>query len=566
VGYSFGVCPWYTNCSAMGVDLRLSMRLGQQMVMTPQLQAAIKLLQMNRMELTETIQQELMENPLLEEQVDMSELDQKKAEIEAKESSNEKVEEVQPETNKDPEFDWDAYLEQSFSYTGKSTGGLGFDPNQEDGPGFEAMASKTETLSDHLLNQINLSDFSQKEREIATDIVGTLDEWGYLREPLETISSNKSYVPSEAELVLRMVQEFDPPGVGARDLKECLLLQLRVLKFRFKSHKELLKQLIESHLPNLEKKNFKVIAKDMGLELEELGELIELLQELEPRPGRPFVEIENPYISPDIYIVKMNEEYIISMNEDGLPKLKISNLYRNILQTMPEAKKILTTAHQKSKESVEAELAALVNSAIPLAEPTFDNDGNPIEAPAAAATPEAAAKKVAEDPRTYIQSKLRGALWLIRSIHQRQRTIYKVTESIVKNQRDFLEHGISNLRPMVLKDIAADIGMHESTISRVTSNKYVHTPQGIFELKFFFSSAIQRTNGDDIAAESVKDKIKTIVKNEDETNPISDQGIVEALRKQGIEIARRTVAKYREMLGILPSSQRKCLIKSKKVR
>ncbi len=177
-----------------------------------------------------------------------------------------------------------------------------------------------------------------------------------------------------------------------------------------------------------------------------------------------------------------------------------------------------------------------------------------------------APKKVAEDPRTYIQNKLRGALWLIRSIHQRQRTIYKVTESIVKNQREFLEHGISHLRPMVLKDIAADIGMNESTISRVTSNKYVHTPQGIFELKFFFSSAIQRTNGDDIAAESVKEKIKAIVKNEDETNPISDQGIVEALRRQGIEIARRTVAKYREMLGILPSSQRKSLVKSKKVR
>lgn len=547
----------------MGVDLRLSMKLGQQMVMTPQLQAAIKLLQMNRMELTETIQQELMENPLLEEQVEMSELDQKKAEIEAKESSSEKVDEVQPETQKDPEFDWDAYLEQSFSYTGKSNGS-GFDPNQEDGPGFEAMATKTETLSEHLLNQINLSDFSEKEREIATDIVGTLDEWGYLREPLETISSDKNYVPSEAELVLRMVQEFDPPGVGARDLKECLLLQLRVLKFRFKSHKELLKQLIESHLPNLEKKNFKVIAKDMGLELEELGELIELLQELEPRPGRPFVEIENPYISPDIYIVKMNEEYIISMNEDGLPKLKISNLYRNILQTMPEAKKILTTAHQKSKESVEAELTALVNSTIAAPE-AVNPEALLVEGDAAPAAPELA-KKVAEDPRTYIQSKLRGALWLIRSIHQRQRTIYKVTESIVKNQRDFLEHGISHLRPMVLKDIAADIGMHESTISRVTSNKYVHTPQGIFELKFFFSSAIQRTNGDDIAAESVKDKIKTIVKNEDETNPISDQGIVEALRKQGIEIARRTVAKYREMLGILPSSQRKSLIKSKKVR
>lgn len=528
------------------------MKLGQQMVMTPQLQAAIKLLQMNRMELTETIQQELLENPLLEEQAEMSELDQKKAEVERSEASSEKVDEVQPETNKDPDFDWDAYLEQSFSYTGKSSGGLGFDPNQEDGPGFEAMATKAESLADHLINQLHLTDFSERERMLAQEIIGALDEWGYLREPLEEIIQGTDYTMEEAELVLRMIQEFDPSGVGARDLKECLLLQLRTLKFRFKSHKELLKQLIEDHLPNLEKKNFKAIGKDMGLEMDELGEMIELLQELEPRPGRAFVEIENPYITPDIYIAKMNEEYVISMNEDGLPKLKISNLYRSILQTMPEAKKILSTAHQKSKESVEEELAVLTQK---VAGP----EGQVVEA-------EGEKPKVSEDPRAYIQNKLRGALWLIRSIHQRQRTIYKVTESIVKNQREFLEHGISHLRPMVLKDIAADIGMHESTISRVTSNKYVHTPQGIFELKYFFSSAIQRTNGDDIAAESVKEKIKVIVRNEDETNPISDQGIVEALRRQGIEIARRTVAKYREMLGILPSSQRKSLVKSKKVR
>jgi RNA polymerase sigma-54 factor len=436
---------------------------------------------------------------------------------------------------------------------------LGFDPNQEDGPGFEAMATKSETLAEHLVNQLHTSDFSDHEREIATELIGTLDEWGYLREPVEEVAKSKGFDPIETELVLRMVQEFDPPGVAARDLKECLLLQLRMLKFRFKSHKELLQHLIRHHLVNLEKKNFKVIAKDMGLEMEELGELIELLQELEPRPGRPFAEIENPYITPDIYIVKMNEEYVITMNEDGLPKLRISNLYRSILQQMPEAKKILTTAHQKSKESVEEELAAL---ALKAANDLAASGGGEPAAVAVAEEP----KKVAEDPRSYIQNKLRAALWLIRSIHQRQRTIYKVTESIVKNQREFLEHGISGLRPMVLKDIAADIGMHESTISRVTSNKYVHTPQGIFELKFFFSSAIQRTNGDDIAAESVKEKIKTIVKNEDETNPISDQGIVESLRRQGIEIARRTVAKYRELLGILPSSQRKTLVKSKKVR
>jgi RNA polymerase sigma-54 factor len=282
----------------------------------------------------------------------------------------------------------------------------------------------------------------------------------------------------------------------------------------------------------------------MGLEMEELGELIEILQEFEPRPSRPFSDVENNYITPDIYIHQMNDEFIISMNEDGLPKLRISRLYRDILKTLPEAKKLIETASTQSKESVEKELEILADKLEGSA--TGDPDK--------------------QDPRAYIQGKLRGALWLIRSIHQRQRTIFKVTESIVKNQRDFLIHGVTRLRPLVLKDVAADIGMHESTISRVTSNKYVHTPQGIFELKFFFSSAIQKTNGQDIASESVKEKIKMIVRDEDQENPTSDQGIVDELRKQGIEIARRTVAKYREMLGILPSSQRKTLVKSSRIR
>jgi len=219
-----------------------------------------------------------------------------------------------------------------------------------------------------------------------------------------------------------------------------------------------------------------------------------------------------------------------------LPKLKISNLYKNILKEVPDATKIVEAAAKaKDAKDVEKELTTLIEGI----------DANP--------------QMAKETPKEYIKNKLRAALWLIRSIHQRQRTIYRVTESIIKAQRDFLEHGVSHLKPMVLKDIAGDIGMHESTISRVTSNKYIHTPQGIFELKYFFSSAIQRSNGQDIAAESVKEKIRAIIKTEDLNNPISDQGVVDELKKQGIEIARRTVAKYREMLGILPSSQRKAL-------
>ncbi|TVQ79894.1 MAG: RNA polymerase sigma-54 factor [Bradymonadales bacterium] len=532
----------------MAADLRLSMKLGQQMVMTPQLQAAIKLLQMNRLELTETINAELLENPLLEETAELSELELKKAELEKQANSSESLQEVSPEKDKDPEFDWEAYLEQSFSYSGKSTGGLGHDPNQEEGPGFEANHTRARSLSEHLLQQVQINEFNGVEKEIAQDIIGCLDDQGYFREPLEDLAKRSEVPLEQAEFVLQLVQELDPPGVAARDLRECLLIQLKQAKLRFKSHKELLKQLIEDHLVHLEKRNFKLIAKEMGLEMEELGELIETLQEFEPRPARPFSEVDNNYITPDIYIYQMNDEFVISMNEDGLPKLRISRLYRDILRTLPEAKKLIETASAKSKESVEEELGILADKLV--------DQQRPMEG----------AEESGQDPRTYIQGKLRGALWLIRSIHQRQRTIFKVTESIVKSQRDFLIHGVSHLRPMVLKDVAADIGMHESTISRVTSNKYVHTPQGIFELKYFFSSAIQRTNGQDIAAESVKEKIKLIVKSEDEQNPTSDQGIVDELRRQGIDIARRTVAKYREMLGILPSSQRKTLVKSKRIR
>lgn len=526
----------------MAVDLKLSMRLGQQMVMTPQLQAAIKLLQMNRLELSETIQSELNENPLLEEGSDISELDQKKAEVEQADSSD-KVQEVSPETDHNPDFDWDAYIEQSFSYSGKSSGGLGFDPSQEEGPGFEALSSKKKNLSEHLMDQIQVSDLDQEERDFAVVLVGSLDEWGYLREPLEDICKKQDVRYELGELVLRLIQEFDPVGVGARDLKECLLLQLNRSKNLKKFNRDILRDLIETQLPNLEKKNFKAIAKELDLEMDELGDIIKLLQKFEPRPGRAYVEMDNNYITPDIYIHKVNGEYVITLNEDGLPKLKISNLYKSILQQIPEIKQISQVAKAKT---VEEELAVLAGVESNLS----------AQLAASAAVPKTGNN---QNPKEYIQNKLRSALWLIRSIHQRQRTIYKVTESIVKSQRDFLENGVTDLKPMVLKDIANDIGMHESTISRVTSNKYVHTPQGTFELKYFFSSGIQKTNGDGIASESVKEKIRSIVKSEDQLNPISDQGIVVALHKQGIDIARRTVAKYREMLGILPSSQRKNL-------
>ncbi|HZH02180.1 MAG TPA: RNA polymerase factor sigma-54, partial [Myxococcaceae bacterium] len=258
--------------------------------------------------------------------------------------------------------------------------------------------------------------------------------------------------------------------------------------------------MIKRHMKLLENKNLPAIARDLKATLEEVVEAAKLLERLEPRPGRNYSGEDPQYITPDVFVYKMSDEYTVVLNDDGLSKLRISQMYRN----------------------------ALKNGGV---------------APGQA--------------KEFIQDKLRSAMWLIRSIHQRQRTIHKVTESIVKFQKDFLDKGIAHLKPLILRDVAEDIGMHESTVSRVTTNKYVHTPQGIFELKYFFNSSITRTVGEDVASEAVKNHIKQIVALEDPKHPFSDQRIVELLKDQGIEIARRTVAKYREVLGVLPSSKRK---------
>jgi RNA polymerase sigma-54 factor len=298
-----------------------------------------------------------------------------------------------------------------------------------------------------------------------------------------------------AEKTLRRIQNLEPKGCAARDLQECLLIQVAALKDK---HAPLLGLIIKRHMKYLESKNLPAIAKDLKVTLGEVVEASRLLTRLDPRPGRNFSGDDAQYITPDVFVYKLGDDYTVVLNDDGLSKLRISGMYRNALKGG-------SAGHTKE----------------------------------------------------FIQEKLRSAQWLIRSIHQRQRTIYKVTESIVKFQRDFLDQGIAHLKPLILRDVAEDIGMHESTVSRVTTNKYVHTPQGIFELKYFFNSSIARVSGEDTASEAVKHHIKQLVAQEDPRNPYSDQKIVELLKAQGTEIARRTVAKYREVLGILPSSKRK---------
>ena len=500
----------------MALELKQHLKMSQQLVMTPQLQQAIKLLQLSRMELQDLVRTEMTENPLLEGADDPDEepvqsgespAEVADAEATAEPKPAEKAEEVKGEEGSN-EIDWDQYLDhyQLQGHTAPSNRGMA----DEDLPGAESNLTRKADLFDHLAWQIRLSSITPEEEQVALLIIGNLDEDGYFkmpavegeaedaapRDPLVRVAFETGV---GIELAFTGVLELqlaalDPIGVAARDLRECLLLQVRAMN----ADTPEIVGIIERHLRHLESKNYGAIAKDLKISVEEVVKAVKVISRLEPKPGRAYSGDEAQYITPDVYVHKMGDKYVTVLNDDGLSKLRISGMYRSALKNGQAG----------------------------------------------------AAKE-------YIQDKLRSAVWLIRSIHQRQRTIYKVTESIVKFQRDFLDKGIAFLKPLILRDVAEDIGMHESTVSRVTTNKYVHTPQGIYELKFFFNSAINRTGGDEIASEAVKNHIKQIVAAEDPKHPHSDQRIVEILKGQGIEIARRTVAKYREVLGILPSSRRK---------
>src|SRR5512138_617526 len=499
----------------MGLELKQHLKMTQQLVMTPQLQQAIKLLQLSRMELVDLVRTEMTENPLLEgadeaeeEPVQSgespAEAQAHDAKPEPKENA-EKLEEVKGEDGAN-EIDWDQYLDhyQLQGHTAPSNRGMA----DEELPGAESNLTRKADLFDHLAWQMRLSNFTEEEEQVALLVIGNLDEDGYFkmplvegeseeaatRDPLMRVAFEAGVGIDFAEKVLHKVQALDPIGVAARDLRECLILQVRHIN----ADTPEIVAIIERHLKHLETKNYQAIVKDLKIPVEEVVKAVRVISRLDPKPGRAYTGEDAQYITPDVYIHKMGDRYVVVLNDDGLSKLRISNTYRQALKT-----------------------------------------GS------------------AGQAKEYIQEKLRSAVWLIRSIHQRQRTIFKVTESIVKFQRDFLDRGIAHLKPLILRDVAEDIGMHESTVSRVTTNKYVHTPQGIYELKFFFNSAINKTGGDEIASEAVKDYMKKIVAQEDPKKPMSDQQIVEALGKQGIEIARRTVAKYREVLGILPSSKRK---------
>jgi RNA polymerase sigma-54 factor len=467
------------------------------LVMTPRLQQAIKLLQYNHLEMLAHVEQAVLENPTLEAVAPDDGYDD--SEHQLREAAGKTEKEAGPTNGeegaaKESTIDWERFLDHlNDRPRGAEMGGGTI---HEDLPPIETNLTYGESLADHLSFQLQMQRCTPEEIRAADVIIHNLDERGWLAITLEEIAAEAEVDLETVEDALGLIQTLDPVGCGARSLSECLTIQARVF---FREDDTFATMLCPEHLHNLERRNYQAIAKDLGLDVEDVIEYHRMIQEnFEPMPGRSFTGEEPRYITPDIAVDKHGSEWIIVINEDGMPDLRVSRYYQKVLKSAKKA------------------------------------------------------------DREYLLDKLRGAEFPIKSIHKRRKTIRKVMESILKHQRDFFEHGPDRLRPLVLQDVADDVGVHMSTVSRATTNKYVHTPHGIFELKYFFSAAVPQQTGGDMAAEAIKSRIKTMITAEDGKKPLSDQQIADTLsKKDGIAVARRTVAKYREAMGILPSSHRK---------
>lgn len=467
----------------MTLEQRTELRLTQKLILTPQLQLQLKLLQLPQLELSQYIRLELMENPLLELDEDMEYAE------EFEKILDEKEEEVfRDKLGK-------IIIDEYFAERADDGRDLGyFNPGIDEKPSFELFYSKTEDLQEHLLWQLRLCRAQDKIRAVAEIVIGNIDEDGYLKATDEEIMALSNADAETVKSAIKLVQEFDPPGVGARDIKECLILQIKNLGLT----NTVVQHIIEQHLEDIQKKKYEKIAKKFNISINDVINAVKIIEKLEPRPGRNFF---NPpvYIPvPDVYVKKIEDEYQIILNEEGIPKLRLSKLSRELFRE----------------------------------------------------------KDLSIQEKKYLKEKFKNAVELLKGIEQRNRTLYKVTECLVKLQREFFDKGISFLKPLNLRDISEELGLHESTISRVTSNKYLSCEYGVFSFKFFFGNALSSDHGE-ISVTFVKELIQKIINNESPDKPLSDREISEMLRKQGIDIARRTVAKYREELRIPPKSLRK---------
>src|SRR4051812_8467439 len=479
----------------MGIQQKLHTKLVQKLILTPSLQQAIKLLPMSTLELSDLLNQEMVENPMLEE-VPTEELQPAEA------APTQEASKSDPEQQPNKTDTWD---DQDYEYFFGDYLDDGYRPRApqevKELPPIENTLSTSSSLTDHLAWQLSMQTDDLLTREIGNAIVGNLDDDGALVASLEELASMGPWPAPDVERALRLVQSFDPTGVAARDLQECLLLQLRHLGFEGTPTEKI----VTEHLRLLQNHQVPEIARRLAMTIDDLKEHIEIIRNLDPKPGSRYNPQQSQYVIPDVYVVKVEDQYVAVLNEDGLPQLRISPTYRRLLDKNAPG--------------------------------TEENN----------------------ETRNYVKDKFRSALWLIKSVDQRQKTIQKVANSIINFQREFLDHGIEYLRPLVLRDVANDIGMHESTVSRVVNNKYMHTPQGVFELKYFFHSGISSSYGDSVSSVTIKQRIRKIIENEDPRKPLSDSKIVSILQKEGLMLARRTIAKYREELKIPTSNQRKVL-------
>ena len=443
----------------------------QKLILIPQLQQAMHILQLPIMELRELLEQELQENPFLE--IVQEERVERKDEA------------------KDPLLEEALSLDENWKEYFQAVQNLK-EEEEEKGDIIEQYPSRPPSLQDVLLRQLRMSELSEGEKEIGEVLIANIDENGYLQVDLNEIARILNVPLEKVEKVLRVIHQFEPPGVGARNLKECLLLQLG----RKKDVPPLVSHLVKNHLEDLAKKKFSSLAQKLGVSEEEIREAFKWIASLEPKPGREYWSVKTNFIVPDIIVKKVKDGYQVILNQDELPPLRINPLYRKILM---EGK--------KKKEY------------------------------------------------KFLVEKLRNAVWLLKNLQGRQALVRKVAEYIVKNQEEFLEKGPEYLKPLTLKEVADALGVHISTVSRITSRKYMQTPRGIFPLKYFFSGAAPGKEG--LSSTSVKEEIKKLIEEEDPAHPLSDQKIADLLKEKGIPIARRTVTKYREEMGILPARMRR---------
>ncbi len=492
----------------MALEQKLRLKLSQRLVMTPSLQQAIKLLQLSRLELGETLSQEILENPILEVE---EETEAPQADLAQTGDSGEPSE--VPAAERDSalpteeesygEIDVEAFFADYLGDLRSEGPSMAFGEERENR--LENMISASPGLYDHLLWQLHLTDAPGDLLTAGEFIIGNLDEDGYLRVSDTEVAAATGLELEQAAKALKIVRSLDPPGIGARSLQECLSIQIEVLRSDAAGGSEELELLdrtesvICSCWDDFLHQRWEVVAARLGCEVEDLRFVLDVLQRLEPKPGQKYHRSDNAYIEPDVYVKRVEGEYRISLNDDGMPKLRMNSEYLRMLE----------------------------------------------------------GKVLGSEVQGYLRDKMRSALWLIKSIDQRQRTIHKVAQSIVSYQQDFLDHGMEALRPMVLRQVADDIGMHESTVSRVVSNKYMHTPRGLYPMRFFFHSGVDSVRGENISSLVVKEHIRKLIEAEDPGHPLSDSKIMKMLQREGTRLARRTVAKYREEMGIPSSEKRK---------